>query len=90
MPTFVYKAKNSKGDTIRNRVEMGSRRILVRLLKENDLTPIEVQQVAAKTGRRTKNKKRNVNDLQEIMQNVNTTSITRQETQKSPIQKIKK
>ena len=90
MPTFVYKAKNAKGDTIKNRVELGSKRILVRLLKENDLTPIEVQQVAAKAGRRSKNKKRNVNDLQELMKNVNTTSITRRETQKTPIERIKK
>ena len=90
MPTFVYKAVNEKGDTIKNRVETGSKRILIRLLKANDLTPIEVQQVAAKTGKKVKNRKRNINDLQELTQNMNTTSIIRQSTEKKPMDKIKK
>ena len=63
MPTFVYKAINAKGDTIKNKVETGSKRILVRLLKANDLTPIEVQQVVARKGRRVKNQKRNINNF---------------------------
>ncbi len=88
MPTFVYKAKNARGETLRNRVEAGSKRLLVKLLKENNFTPIEVQQVAARVGKNVKNRKKNA-ELQEIMQNVNTTTIVRK-TESTPLEKVKK
>ena len=90
MPTYLYKAVNTRGEVVRNRVESGSKRVLVRLLKDNDLTPVEIQQVGAR-GIATRNKKRkNINQLQEIMENVNTTSIVRQRKDETIKEKISK
>ena len=90
MPTYTYKAVNMKGEVVRNRVESGSKRILVRLLKDNDLTPIEIQQVGARGSSPRNKKRKNVNQLQEIMENVNTTSIARQKKETTMKEKMSK
>ena len=46
MPTYMYKAVTSTGLVVRNRVEAGSKQNLLRTLKENDLMPITIEQVA--------------------------------------------
>ncbi len=74
MPTYMYKAVTDKGQIIRNRVEAASKQTVVRLLKENDLMPITVEQLSY-SAKRQKVKKRNITDIQEIMKNVNTTQI---------------
>lgn len=80
MPTYVYKAATSSGLIVRNRVEAGSKQNLIRILKNNDLMPISIDQVAYSSKRR-KTKKKNIKDVEEIMKNVNTTDIrTRKET----------
>ena len=58
MPTYLYKAMDSRGNIVRNRVESGSKRLLVRLLKDNDMTPIEVQQVGVRVNAKNKKKKK--------------------------------
>ena len=74
MPTYVYKAATSSGLIVRNRVEAGSKQNLIRILKNNDLMPISIDQVAYSSKRR-KTKKKNIKDVEEIMKNVNTTQI---------------
>ena len=79
MPTYVYKAATSSGLIVRNRVEAGSKQNLIRILKNNDLMPISIDQVAYSSKRR-KTKKKNIKDIEEIMQNVNTTQISTKKT----------
>ena len=74
MPTYMYKAVTSSGLVIRNRVEAGSKQNLLRTLKENNLMPITIEQVAY-SAKKKKTKKKNIKDIEEIMKNVNTTQI---------------
>ncbi len=74
MPTYIYKAVTSSGLVVRNKVEAGSRQGLIRTLKDNDLMPISIQQTSY-TKKKSKKKKKNIKDIQEIMQNVNTTQL---------------
>ena len=78
MPTYVYKAATSSGLIVRNRVEAGSKQNLIRILKNNDLMPISIDQVAYSSKRR-KTKKKNIKDVEEIMKNVNTANIMQQD-----------
>ena len=59
MPTYTYKAATSSGLIVRNRVEAPSKQSLVRMLKDNDLMPITIEQVAysAKKKKTSKNLK---------------------------------
>lgn len=79
MPTYMYKAVTSSGLIVRNRVEAGSKQNLVRTLKENNLMPITIEQVAY-SAKKKKTKKKNVKDIEEIMKNVNTTQINTKKT----------
>ena len=79
MPTYTYRAVTSTGMVIRNRVEAASKQSLLRALKENNLMPITIEQVAY-SARRKKTKKKNIKDIEEIMQNVNTTKINNKRT----------
>lgn len=79
MPIYMYRAVTNNGLIVRNRVEAASKQNLLRALKENDLMPITIEQVAY-SSRKQKNKKKNVKDLEEIMKNVNTTQINTKKT----------
>lgn len=79
MPTYTYKAATSSGLIVRNRVEAPSKQSLVRMLKENDLMPITIEQVAY-SAKKKKTKKKNIKDIEEIMKNVNTTRINTKKT----------
>lgn len=79
MPTYMYKAATSSGLIVRNRVEASSKQNLLRVLKENDLMPITIEQVAY-SAKKKKAKKKNIKDIEEIMKNVNTTQITTKKT----------
>lgn len=76
MPTYMYKAMTDKGVIVRNRVEASSRLYLIKSLKENNLLPISIEQMAYRKNSAPKKKKKNVTDIQEIMKNVNTTQIS--------------
>ena len=76
MPVYVYKAVTDKGLIVKNKVEEASKQSLVKRLKNNGITPIEIIQVAYK-GRGQTKKKKNVTDIQEIIKNVNTTQVGR-------------
>ncbi len=75
MPTYMYKAVNKSGLVVRNRVESSSRQGLIKMLKNNHLMPIEIQQISYISKRTPKKQKKNVTNIQEIMKNVNTTQI---------------
>lgn len=72
MPIFVYRAVTDKGTIVRNRVEDINRKALIKRLKRNNLTPINIVQVSNKIVTRSKQKqKRNVNDVVDILQGTN-------------------
>ena len=79
MPTYMYKAATSSGIIVKNRVEAPSKQNLLRSLKNNDLMPITIEQVAY-SAKRKKTKKRNIKDVEEIMKNVNTTQVNTKKT----------
>ena len=87
MPVYVYKAVTDKGLIIKNKVEEASKQTLIKRLKANGITPIDVIQVAYKK-QQTKTKK-NVTNISEIVKNVNTTQVNRREsTSMSAIEKF--
>ena len=79
MPTYTYRAVTSSGVVVRNRVEAASKQSLLRALKDNELMPITIEQVSY-SSRKKMTKKKNIKDIEEIMQNVNTTQINTKKT----------
>ena len=75
MPTYVYKAITRTGVVVKNKVESASRMTLIKSMKRNDLLPISIEQISYRSGNTPKKQKKNVTDIQEIMKNVNTTQI---------------
>lgn len=78
MPVYVYRAVTDKGLIVKNKVEETSRQTLIKRLKSNGITPIEIIQVRYQ-GQQAK-KKKNVTNIQEIVKNVNTTRIKKEQT----------
>ena len=75
MPTYIYKAVNKNGLIVRNRVEEGSKLALIRKLKANGLAPITINQTIARKIQPVAKKKRNINNIQEVMKNAGTTQL---------------
>ena len=75
MSTFNYRAATEDGRIVKNRVEEGNRITLIKKLKANGLYPISITQTATKR-KATVKKRRNVSNIQEILENVNTTVIS--------------
>ena len=75
MPTYMYRAVTKSGLIVRNRVESASRQNLIKALKNNNLTPISIEQLSYRSLNKQKKQKKNVTNIQEIMKNVNTTQI---------------
>ena len=88
MPTYAYKAVTKTGVIVRNRVESASRQGLIKMLKNNNLVPIDIEQVSYKSIRTPKKQKKNITDIQEIMKNVNTTQIGAKAKKQSTKEKI--
>ena len=79
MPTYMYRAVTKTGLVVRNRVESGSKQNLIKLLKNNELTPITIEQLSYKSLKKSQaKKKKNITDIQEIMKNVNTTQLVKE------------
>ena len=88
MPVYIYRAITDKGLKIRNKVEEPSKQTLIKKLRDNGITPIEIVQVAFKGKTQTK-KKKNVTNIQEIMKNVNTAEFDKRESEKqTTVEKI--
>ena len=75
MPTYSYRAVTKQGVIVRNRVESPSRQSLIKMIKNNNLIPIDIVQLSYMSKRTPKKQKKNITDIQEIMKNVNTTRI---------------
>ena len=76
MPTYMYKAMTKTGIVVKNRVESPSKQNLIRSLKNNNLLPISIEQLAYRSKNAPRRQKRNVTDIREIMKDVNTTQLT--------------
>lgn len=74
MPEYVYRAVTSKGQIVRNRVEDVSRNNLIKKLKINDLLPISITQVGYRS-KKTKANRRNMMDIDDIMQQAESANI---------------
>ena len=74
MPTYVYKAINEKGVVVRNRVEEGSKLMLIKKLKSSGLMPIAITQTATRKSKAVK-KKKNTPNIQDAMRTINTSQI---------------
>ena len=75
MPIYTYKAMTNTGLIVRNRVEAANKIGLVKKLKDNGMMPIAIVQTSYSSKRRTKTKKKNIKDIEGIMDTVNTTQI---------------
>ena len=75
MPSYVYKAVTRTGLVVRNKVEAPSRQSLIKTIKNNELTPISIEQVSYRSLNKQKKQKKNVTNIEEIMKNVNTTQL---------------
>lgn len=75
MSTFNYRAATEDGRIVKNRAEEGNRITLIKKLKANGLYPISITQTATKR-KATVKKRRNVSNIQEVLENVNTTVIS--------------
>ena len=82
MPTYIYRAMTRTGVIVKNKVESNSKQYLIKILKNNNLLPISIEQISYKSKNTMKRQKKNITDIQEIMQNVNTTQLG-QEKQKT-------
>ncbi len=79
MPRYIYRAITQNGVIIKNRVESNSKIQLIRMLKNNNLQPISIEQISYRNNNgAVKKQKKNVTDIQEIMKNVNTTQINKE------------
>ena len=90
MAVYRYRALTERGTIVSNRIEETNRNAVIRKLKRNNLTPINITEQIAITKKPTKTNKRNVKDIEEIMKNANTSSImtNREKKRESYIQKI--
>ena len=75
MPTYIYKAVNSNGRIVKNRVEEGSKLALIRKLKENGLAPISITQTIARKLQPQQKQKKNINNIKEIIKIAGTTQL---------------
>ena len=82
MPIYRYRAVNKRGTVVTNVVEEGNRLMLVKKLKNSGLYPISIVQKANTKARTTKKKKRNTQNINEVMKNVNGTQLEQQRTRK--------
>ena len=89
MPQYLYRAITKEGIIVRNRVESPSKQTLIKRLKSGDLLPIDVVQVGYGNKKKKILNKKNVSDVEEILKNVNTTTIEQgKERKKSTYEKI--
>ena len=81
MATFSYRALTQDGRIVRNRVEEANKLALIKKLKSNGFYPISIVQQ-----RNTKitnvKKKRNISNIQDVLENVDTTIILNNDTRR--------
>lgn len=90
MAVYRYRALTPNGVIVSNKIEENNRSAVIKKLKRNNLTPINITQQISIAKKPVKTNKRNVKDIEELMKNVNTSSIiaNREKNRESYIQKI--
>lgn len=90
MPVYVYKAVTSNGLVVKNRVEEPSKQILIKKLKRNNLTPIDIilSRAPMKKNQNTRLAKRNTTNIEDILKNVNTANLDQSRKHMSTLEKI--
>ena len=81
MPEYVYRAADENGLIIRNRITEKSKQSLIRRLKANGMTPIEVTQVSF--GKYKKNNKESIAKVEELMKIADATAIEKKKNKRS-------
>ena len=76
MSTYVYKAVTKQGVVIRNKVEASTKQNIVKMLKSNDLLPISIDKMPYGNKKQKRKVKKNTDNMQEFMKNINTTQIS--------------
>ena len=83
MSVYVYRGITKNGQVVKNKVEEASKQKLIKKLKSNGIFPIEITQTAYRNNNaRRQKKKRNIDDIEEVMKNINTTKINKAEKRK--------
>ena len=75
MPEYIYRAVTKTGVIVKNRVEDSSKQVLIKRLKNNELTPINIVQVGYASKKSVKKTKRNITSIDDIMKTANSTNI---------------
>lgn len=90
MAVYKYRALTPNGVIVTNRIEENNRSSVIKKLKRNNLTPINITELIALSKKPTKTNKRNIKDIEAIMKNVNTSSLisSRERKKETYIQKI--
>ena len=81
MPEYVYRAADENGLIIRNRITEKSKQSLIRRLKANGMTPIEVTQVSF--GKYKKNNQESIAKVEELMKIADATAIENKKNKRS-------
>lgn len=74
MPVYVYKAVTDKGLTIKNKVEEENKQALIKRLRANGMTPIEIIRVANK--KYQQRKKKNTSNIKDMRASIGTMQTT--------------
>ena len=80
MPIYMYKAITKTGVVVSNTVEFANKVSLIQSIKKNDLVPISIEEISNYTQKTFKRRKRNITDIQDIMEDVNTTQLGNDKT----------
>ena len=80
MPEYLYKAITKEGVIVKNKVECDNKQNLIKKLKNGDLLPIDIVQVGYGRGRTNGFSRRNGIDIDEVMQNENSSTINQGKT----------
>ena len=80
MPEYRYRAVDSKGTLIRSRITEKSKHNLIKRLKANGLTPIDVTQIS--TGKYQRNTKSGIASIEELMKVANQNEVTKKDTRR--------
>ena len=83
MAVYVYRGITKNGQIVKNKVEEVSKQKLIDKLKQNGIVPIEIIQTAYRSSTiKRQKKKRNIEDIEEVMKSINTTTINKPEIRK--------
>lgn len=88
MPTFVYRAVTENGTIVRNRVEDINKKTLIKKLKSHKLMPISVVQVNRAIFKSKKKQKKNVQNVNEMIQNAQLINDGMPKEKKSLLQRL--